>query len=66
MGRQFVHLSADEETASRVGARHGGRPVVFVVDAAAATASGIVFRHGTEDTWLADEVPARFLRRRDG
>lgn len=66
MGRQFVHLSADEETARRVGARHGGRPVVFVVDAPAAGASGIVFRHGNEDTWLADEVPARFLTRTDG
>jgi putative RNA 2'-phosphotransferase len=65
MGRQFVHLSADQETARRVGARHGARPVVLVVDAAAAAAAGIVFRHGNEDTWLADEVPARFLRRCD-
>ncbi len=65
MGRQFVHLSADEETARRVGARHGGRPVVLVVDALAAGASGVVFRHGNQDTWLADEVPARFLRRAD-
>jgi putative RNA 2'-phosphotransferase len=63
MGRQFVHLSADEETARRVGARHGGRPVLFVVDVAAAAEAGIVFRHGNEDTWLADEVPPRFLRR---
>lgn len=65
MGRQFVHLSADEETARRVGARHGG-PVVFVVDASGAAAAGVVFRHGNEDTWLADDVPARFLRRPDG
>jgi putative RNA 2'-phosphotransferase len=65
MGRQFVHLSADEETARRVGARHGGRPVLLVVDTLAAAASGVVFRHGNEDTWLADEVPARFLRRVD-
>ncbi|NMO91912.1 RNA 2'-phosphotransferase [Actinomycetospora sp. TBRC 11914] len=63
MGRRFVHLSTDEATARRVGARHGGRPVVFVVDAAAAAAAGVVFRHGNDDTWLADEVPARFLRR---
>lgn len=65
MGRQFVHLSAEEETARRVGARHG-RPVLFVVDAAGAAAAGVVFRHGNEDTWLADAVPARFLRREDG
>ena len=65
MGRQFVHLSADEETAHGVGARHGGRPVVFTIDAASAAAAGVVFRHGNEDTWLAEEVPARFLRRAD-
>ncbi|MEJ2868436.1 RNA 2'-phosphotransferase [Actinomycetospora sp. OC33-EN08] len=64
MGRQFVHLSGDEETARSVGARHGGRPVVFEVDAAGAAASGVVFRHGNDDTWLADEVPPGLLTRR--
>ena len=34
MRRQHVHLSADIETATRVGQRHG-RPVVLIVDAAA-------------------------------
>lgn len=63
-GRQYVHLSCDEETARRVGARHGSRPVVLVVDARAAAADGVVFRHGNEDTWLADAVDARYLRRR--
>lgn len=61
MGRQFVHLSSDVETARRVGARHGGTPVVLAVDAAAAAASGIVFRHGNDDTWLADAVGPEFL-----
>ena len=63
MGRQFVHLSPAEETARRVGARHG-RPVVFVVDAAGAAAAGVVFRHGNDDTWLADALDAAFLVRR--
>ena len=63
-GRQYVHLSSDEQTAHRVGARHGGRPVVLVVDAAAAATEGVVFRHGNEDTWLADEIAPRFLARR--
>ncbi|WP_018330841.1 RNA 2'-phosphotransferase [Actinomycetospora chiangmaiensis] len=63
MGRQFVHLSADEETARRVGARHGGRPVVLRVDAAAAAANGVVFRHGNDDTWLADAIGPAFLSR---
>ena len=62
-GRQYVHLSPDEETARRVGARHGGRPVVLVVDARRAAADGVVFRRGNEDTWLADAVGPRYLSR---
>ena len=63
MGRAFVHLSSDPGTAGRVGARHGGRPVVLTVAAAEAAAAGVVFRHGNEDTWLADAVPPEFIRR---
>ncbi len=63
MGRQFVHLSPAEETARRVGARHG-RPVVFEVDARAAAGDGVVFRRANDDTWLADSLDARFLVRR--
>lgn len=61
MGRQFVHLSPAEDTARRVGARHGGKPVVFVVDARAAAEEGVVFRRGNDDTWLADSLDAKFL-----
>jgi putative RNA 2'-phosphotransferase len=39
MRRHHVHLSADTETAIRVGSRHG-KPVVFIVDAAAMKAEG--------------------------
>ena len=39
MSRQDVHLSADVETAVRVGSRHG-RPVVLAVDAAGLAAVG--------------------------
>jgi putative RNA 2'-phosphotransferase len=64
MRRQFVHLSSTEETARRVGARHGGRPVVFTVDAARAHADGVVFRRAGDDTWLVDELPPSYLTRR--
>ena len=63
MGRQYVHLSPVEDTARRVGARHG-RPVVFAVDTRGAAADGVVFRCGNDDTWLADAVAARHLQRR--
>ncbi|MFD3453485.1 RNA 2'-phosphotransferase [Streptomyces sp. NPDC058691] len=61
MTRQDVHLSADVETAVRVGTRHG-RPVVLVVDAAGLAATGHVFRVSANGVWLTDRVPPAFLR----
>ena len=42
MGRQYVHLSADSDTAMKVGRRHG-RPVLFAVDAARMAGDGLLF-----------------------
>ncbi|AKU15308.1 RNA 2'-phosphotransferase [Luteipulveratus mongoliensis] len=61
MGRQFVHLSVDRETAVMVGRRKCAVPVVLVIDAAAAAAAGTVFHQGNELVWLTDHVPARFV-----
>ncbi|SEO75284.1 putative RNA 2'-phosphotransferase [Actinacidiphila rubida] len=61
MTRQDVHLSADRDTAVRVGARHG-RPVVLEVDAAALAAAGHTFRVSANGVWLTDAVPAGRLR----
>ncbi|GAA5014075.1 RNA 2'-phosphotransferase [Kitasatospora paranensis] len=61
MSRQDVHLSADTETAVRVGSRHG-RAVVLVVDAAAMAADGHEFRVSANGVWLTDAVPPRYLR----
>ena len=60
-GRHHVHLSPDEETATRVGARHG-RPVVLRIDAAAMAAAGHRFYVTANGVWLTDAVPARYLR----
>ncbi|MFF7157277.1 RNA 2'-phosphotransferase [Streptomyces sp. NPDC008139] len=62
MSRQDVHLSADVETAVRVGSRHG-RPVVLAVDARGLAAEGHVFRISANGVWLTDRVPPRWLRR---
>jgi putative RNA 2'-phosphotransferase len=62
MSRHHVHLSADVETARKVGARHG-RPVVLVVDAAAMARDGQLFYRSDNGVWLADEVPAQYLSR---
>jgi len=61
MSRHHVHLSADMETAIKVGARHG-KPVVFAVDAAAMHRDGHLFYRSQNGVWLVDAVPPRYLR----
>ncbi|GAA4963787.1 RNA 2'-phosphotransferase [Streptomyces caelestis] len=61
MDRHDVHLSADRETATRVGARRG-RPVVLSVDAAAMHRDGHVFRVSANGVWLTRAVPSGYLR----
>ncbi|MGW1622412.1 RNA 2'-phosphotransferase [Streptomyces sp. NPDC002172] len=61
MNRHDVHLSADRETATRVGARRG-RPVVLSVDAAAMHRDGHVFHISANGVWLTRAVPPRYLR----
>jgi putative RNA 2'-phosphotransferase len=60
--RHHVHLSADTETATRVGARHG-RPAVLIVDAARMRAAGHVFFRSTNGVWLTEHVAPEYLTR---
>ena len=62
MGRQYVHLSADPDTAMKVGRRHG-RPVLFTVDAAWMASDGLLFYRSENGVWLADAVPSQYLKR---
>jgi putative RNA 2'-phosphotransferase len=61
MNRHAVHLSADRETATRVGARRG-RPVVLSVDAGAMHRDGHVFQVSGNGVWLTAAVPPECLR----
>ncbi|MFF8906012.1 RNA 2'-phosphotransferase [Streptomyces olivaceoviridis] len=61
MNRRAVHLSADRETATRVGARRG-RPVVLSVDSGAMHRDGHVFHISANGVWLTATVPAHYLR----
>lgn len=61
MARHHVHLSADQDTAIRVGTRHG-RPIVFVIDAARMWADGRAFFRSANGVWLVDAVPPEYLR----
>jgi putative RNA 2'-phosphotransferase len=58
--RHAVHLSPDEVTARRVGARHG-RPVVLRVDAEGMARDGAVFTRSANGVWLVDAVPPAAL-----
>ncbi|MCS0601656.1 RNA 2'-phosphotransferase [Streptomyces sp. LP11] len=60
MSRHDVHLSADRETATRVGARRG-RPLVLTVDAGAMHRDGHVFHVSANGVWLTKAVPPRYL-----
>jgi putative RNA 2'-phosphotransferase len=62
MRRQYVHMTVNRELALRVGARRG-KPVLLAVDAAAAHDGGVAFYRANESFWLADSVPAIFIRR---
>ena len=58
--RQYVHLSADTETALNVGQRHG-RPVLFTVQAEKMHEAGYAFYISDNGVWLTDTVPPAFL-----
>ena len=61
MKRQYVHLSADLETARQVALRRTPRPVILRVSALEAHQEDIKFYLGNDSVWLAEQVPPRFI-----
>lgn len=62
MGRLYVHLSKDEETAVKVGKRHG-KPVVIQIRSGAMYKDGQKFYCSENGVWLTKKVePAYFCR----
>jgi len=62
MHRHHVHLSADQETARKVGERHG-KPVVLSIDTRAMRDTGYVFYRSDNGVWLVDHVPPQYIYR---
>jgi len=60
MARHHVHLSADTDTANKVGARHG-KPVVLKIATGKMSAEGFKFYVAANGVWLVAQIPARFL-----
>lgn len=62
--RQQVHLSADFETAIKVGQRHG-KPFVFKVLAEKMYNDNFEFFISDNGVWLTDNVPTKYLKQND-
>ncbi len=58
--RHQVHLSSNEETAIKVGQRHG-KPVVLIVLAEEMHNDGFKFYESENRVWLTDHVPVKYL-----
>lgn len=59
--RQQVHLSADIETAIKVGKRHG-KPFLFKVHAEKMYNDNFEFFISDNGVWLTDNVPTKYLK----
>lgn len=62
-GRHDVHLSTDEQTARRVGARRGGPVVILTIGAGAMARAGHEFYRSDNGVWLTAEVPPEYISR---
>lgn len=60
--RLYVHLSKDEETAFKVGTRHG-KPVLYIVNAKEMFKDGYKFYLSKNGVWLTKEVPVKYLEK---
>jgi putative RNA 2'-phosphotransferase len=59
--RHHVHLSADTDTARKVGMRHGF-PAILTVLASQMVADGYAFFVSENGVWLTEKVPPRYLK----
>jgi putative RNA 2'-phosphotransferase len=59
--RHHVHMSADEQTAGKVGQRRG-QPVILIIEAARMSRAEHAFFQSDNGVWLVDAVPAEYLR----
>ena len=58
--RNHVHLSADYETAVKVGSRHGN-PIVLKVESEKMSEDGIKFWRSANNVWLTDYIDPKYI-----
>lgn len=61
MMRQYVHLSADLETAYIVGRRYVDEPVLLKIHAENAHHDGVTFYQANDKIWLSEPIPATYI-----
>jgi putative RNA 2'-phosphotransferase len=61
MGRQYVHLSEDEETARAVALRRTSKPIILRIAAWKAYERGQRFYIGNDNVWLVDAVAPEYI-----
>jgi putative RNA 2'-phosphotransferase len=59
-GRNQVHLSPDEQTAVKVGQRHG-KPMVLTIHSGDMHKRGFRFYRSANGVWLTEQVPVEFI-----
>ncbi|MCU0437680.1 MAG: RNA 2'-phosphotransferase [Raineya sp.] len=59
--RQHVHLSADTQTATKVGQRHG-KAVIIAIKAVQMYQDGFEFFISDNGVWLTDHVPTKYFQ----
>ena len=62
MKRRWVHLSTTPKMAKDVGRRRTSKPIILVVDAEKARKEGMQFYEATNQVYLSDEVPSKFIK----
>jgi len=62
MKRRWVHLSATPEIARDVGRRRTLKPIILVVDAEKARREGTRFYRATNQVYLSEMVPSKFIK----
>lgn len=63
--RKKIHLSGTLEKAISAGRVRMENPIILVIDAAAAQKDGLKIRRAGKTVYVADTVPAKYLRRLD-
>ena len=60
--RLYVHLSGDEETAKKVGIRHG-KLVLYRIKSGEMHRDGFVFYRSVNGVWLTKAVPMKYMEK---